>query len=142
MKIKRGVSYREILAKPQKKERKPNKPSFFFRTLIRTVSIPDLLATDFTYKSIDMEKLSKREPCLILMNHSSFIDLEIVSRIFYPRKYNIVCTSDGFIGKDWLMRQIGCIPTKKFVSEISLVHDMMYAVKRYNSSILMYPEAR
>ena len=39
------------------------------------------------------------------------------------------------------MRQIGCIPTKKFVSEISLIHDMMYAVKRHKSSILMYPEA-
>lgn len=141
MKVKRGVSYKEVLAKPAKKQKKPNKPSFFFRTLIRTVSIPDLLATNFKYKSIGMEKLSDKEPCLILMNHSSFIDLEIVSRIFYPRKYNIVCTSDGFIGKDWLMRQIGCIPTKKFVSEISLVHDMMYAVKRYGSSILMYPEA-
>ena len=141
MKVKHGVSYKQVLEKPAKKQRKPNKPSFFFRTLIRTVSIPDLLATSFKYESIGMEKLSKKEPCLILMNHSSFIDLEIVSRIFYPRKYNIVCTSDGFIGKDWLMRQIGCIPTKKFVSEISLVHDMMYAVKRYNSSILMYPEA-
>ncbi|MBE6584438.1 MAG: 1-acyl-sn-glycerol-3-phosphate acyltransferase [Ruminococcaceae bacterium] len=141
MKIKRGFTYKDVLDKPKKQERKPNKPSFFFRTLIRTVSIPDLLATGFKYESIGMDKLSKKEPCLILMNHSSFIDLEIVSRIFYPRKYNIVCTSDGFIGKDWLMRQIGCIPTKKFVSEISLLHDMMYAVKRYNSSILMYPEA-
>ena len=141
MKVKHGVSYKQVLEKPAKKQRKPNKPSFFFRTLIRTVSIPDLMATRFKYESIGMEKLSKKEPCLILMNHSSFIDLEIVSRIFYPRKYNIVCTSDGFIGKDWLMRQIGCIPTKKFVSEISLVHDMMYAVKRYGSSILMYPEA-
>ena len=99
MKVKHGVSYKEVLEKPAKKQRKPNKPSFFFRTLIRTVSMPDLWATHFKYESIGMEKLSKKEPCLILMNHSSFIDLEIVSRIFYPRKYNIVCTSDGFIGK-------------------------------------------
>ena len=141
MKIKYGTSYKELLARPEKKPPKPGRPSFFFRTLIRTLSIPDMIATDFEYTSIGMDKLSRKQPCFILMNHSSFIDLKIASKILYPRKYNIVCTSDGFIGRNWLMRQIGCIPTKKFVSEISLLHDMMYAVKRYNSSILMYPEA-
>ena len=141
MKIKYGTSYKELWARPEKKPPKPSRPSFFFRTLIRTLSIPDMIATNFEYTSIGMDKLSRKQPCFILMNHSSFIDLKIASKILYPRKYNIVCTSDGFIGRNWLMRQIGCIPTKKFVSEISLLHDMMYAVKRYNSSILMYPEA-
>ncbi len=141
MKIVRGLSYKEVLQKPRKKAKKPARPSFFFRTLVKILSISDLSATNFKYKEMGMEKLSKKEPCLILMNHSSFIDLKIVNRIFYPRKYNIVCTGDGFIGRNWLMRQIGCIPTKKFVNEISLINDMGYAIKRYNSSILMYPEA-
>lgn len=141
MKIRRGLTLEQVLAKPEKKAKKPARPSFFFRTLIRVVSLPDLWATKFKYKTVGMEKLSKKEPCLILMNHSSFIDLKIANRILYPRKYNIVCTSDGFIGKNWLMRHIGCIPTKKFVTEVGLVHDMGYAIKRYNSSILMYPEA-
>lgn len=141
MKIKKGYSYQQVLNKPHKKEKKPHRPGLFFRTLIRTLSIPDLKTTNFKYTSVGMERLDKKEPCLILMNHSSFIDLKIASRLLYPRKYNIVCTSDGFIGKDWLMRQIGCIPTKKFVPEVTLLQDMMYAVKRYNSSILMYPEA-
>ena len=141
MKIKTNMTYREVLEKPAKKQKKPARPSFFFRTLIRALSLPDLIATKFKFEKIGMEKLSRKEPCLILMNHSSFIDLKIANRILYPRKYNVVCTSDGFIGKNWLMRQIGCIPTKKFVSEVSLVHDMLYAIKRHNSSILMYPEA-
>ena len=141
MKIKKGKTLNEVLEMKGKQQKKPARPSFFFRTLIRAVSLPDLIATRFKYKSIGMEKLSAKEPCLILMNHSSFIDLKIANRILYPRKYNIVCTSDGFIGKNWLMRQIGCIPTKKFVSEVSLLHDMLYAVKKYKSSILMYPEA-
>ena len=141
MKVKTVVSYSEVLSKPLKKAKKPTRPSFLLGTLIRVVSLPDLLATKFKYKKIGMEKLDKKEPCFILMNHSSFIDLKIANRLLYPRKYNIVTTSDGFIGKNWLMRNIGCIPTKKFVSDISLLKDMMYAVKRYNSSILMYPEA-
>ena len=141
MKVKTGVSYREVLDKPQKKAKKPSRPSFLLGTLIRVVSLPDLWATKFKYKRIGMERLGAKEPCLILMNHSSFIDLKIASRLLYPRKYNIVMTLDGFVGKDWLMRHIGCIPTRKFVSDVKLIHDMMYAVKRYNSSILLFPEA-
>ena len=141
MKVKTGVSYKEVLNKSPKKVKKPSRPSFLLGTLIRVISLPDLWATKFKFKSIGMEKLGKREPCFILMNHSSFIDLKIASRLLYPRKYNIIMTLDGFVGKDWLMRHIGCIPTRKFVSDVKLIHDMMYAVKRYNSSILMYPEA-
>ena len=141
MKVTYGVSYKEVLDKKPPNPQKPAKPSFLLQTLIRALSVSDLKATNFKYDSIGMEKLSKKEPCLILMNHSSFIDLKIVNKIFYPRKYNIVCTGDGFVGRNWLMKNIGCIPTKKFVSEIDLLRDMLYAVKRYNSSILMYPEA-
>jgi hypothetical protein len=38
-------------------------------------------------------------------------------------------------------RNLGCIPTKKFVPEAELVSDMLYALKEKNSSVLMYPEA-
>ena len=141
MKVKSGVSYGEIINKPKHKAKKPIKPNIFFRTLMRVASMPDLIATKFKYTSVGMERLKKNEPCLFLMNHSSFIDLKMASKILYPRPYNIVCTSDGMIGRNWLMRQLGCIPTRKFVSEVNLLHDMLYAVKGCNCSILMYPEA-
>ncbi len=141
MKVKHGVAYKDILAKEQKEKKKPSRPSILLSTVIRTVSLPDLWATKFKYEKIGMEKLGKKEPCFILMNHSSFIDLKIANKLLYPRRYNIITTSDGFIGRDFLMRHIGCIPTKKFVGDVSLLHDMMYAVKKYNSSILMFPEA-
>ena len=88
-----------------------------------------------------MERLGRREPCLILMNHSSFIDLKIAASILYPRPFNIVCTSDGFVGKNGLMRAVGCIPTKKFITDMTLVRDMLHALKKENSSVLMFPEA-
>ncbi len=134
-------SYEEVLALPIKKHQKPLKPNLFFRSVLKTVSLPDLLFTHFELKKIGMEKLGKKEPALFLMNHSSFIDLEIAASILYPRPFNIICTSDGFVGKHWLMRHIGCIPTNKFASDLNLLRDMSYAVKKLNSSILMYPEA-
>ena len=142
MKIKvTDKSYEQVLALPREEHRKPLKPSIFFRTLLKLLSAADLKATNFHCRSIGMERLGADEPCLFLMNHSSFIDLKIASTILYPRPFNIVCTSDGFVGKEWLMRHLGCIPTQKFVSDLSLVRDMLYTVRELRSSILMYPEA-
>jgi hypothetical protein len=64
------------------------------------------------------------------MNHSSFIDLKIASRIFFPKRYGIVCTTDAFVGKNFLMRLLGCIPTQKFVSDMTLIRDMEYMLKK------------
>lgn len=75
------------------------------------------------------------------MNHSSFIDLKIASRLLVTRPFHVICTSDGFVGKRWLMRLIGCIPTRKFMMDVTLVRDMVYAVRELKSSILMFPEA-
>ena len=88
-----------------------------------------------------MERLGSDEPCLVLMNHSCFLDLKIAAAVLYPRPFNIVCTSDGFVGKAGLMRALGCIPTRKFQPDTALVRDMLYAVKKLKSSILLYPEA-
>ena len=141
MKIKVTIKpYAQVAAMPRPKHRKPMRPLMFFRALIRVLSIPDMLSTKFTYTTERMELVGK-QPCLILMNHSSFIDLKIAYKIFFPRPLSIVCTSDGFVGKGLLMRLIGSIPTNKFVSDVRLISDMKYALQEKKSSVLMYPEA-
>lgn len=142
MKIKIvNKSYDEVLALPKAKHYKPIRQHVIFRKLIQLLSCIDLWKTRFTYEKIGMEKLGKDEPCLILMNHSSFIDLKIAFTMLSSRPFNIVSTTDAFVGKSWLMRLIGCIPTKKFVADTKLVRDMVYVVKELKSSVLMYPEA-
>ena len=141
MKIKtKKLSYEKAISLPREKHRKPIKPSIFFRTLIRVISIFDLITTNFTFTKKNMEKAGKG-PYLILMNHSSFIDLEIAHRIMYPHPMCIICTSDAFVGMDLLMRLIGCIPTQKFVTDMTLIRDIIYTIKKKNTSVLMYPEA-
>ncbi len=140
MKIKiKNKSYDEVMALPRPAHKAPRKPNILFRTVVRLLSIIDLARVGFTYTETDMDKVGD-SPCLILMNHSSFIDLQIASRIFYPAPYCIVCTSDGFVGKEWLMRSLGCIPTKKFVTDVSLLGSMNAALKK-GAHVLMYPEA-
>ena len=142
MKIKiKEKSFSEIAALPPYKRKKPKRQRLFWRTLLRIVSAPDLRATHFTCERIGMEKLGKKEPALFLMNHSSFIDLKIASTVLFPRPFNIVCTTDGFVGKHYLMRSLGCIPTNKFVADLHLVRDMRYCLHELKQSVLMFPEA-
>ena len=139
------MDFDKVMALPRYAHKAPVKPNLFWRTLIRLLTVFGLMGTKFQYESERMELLGKDEPCLILMNHSCFLDLQIASRIFYPRHYCIVCTSDGFVGMGglmgWLMRMIGCIPTQKFVTDLRLIQDMSYCFKELKTSVLMYPEA-
>lgn len=142
MKIKiKEKPFSEVVNMPLEKHMKPWKQLLIMRLLLKIVSLPDLLATRSSYKKIGMERLGKNEPCLYLMNHCSFLDLKIASSIIFPRRFNIVCTQDGFVGKRFLMRLLGCIPTKKFVQDSRLVRDMLYCLRKLNSSVLMFPEA-
>lgn len=141
MKIKtRPLSWEQLKKMPPLPPIKPKKPWFLLQLLIRILAIPDLIATRFSFTRTRMENVGDG-PYLILMNHSSFLDLKIASRILFPLKYNIVSTTDTFIGKKWLMERIGCIPTQKFVTDVSLVMNMMRIIKKEKRSVLMYPEA-
>ena len=141
MKIKiKNAECEKILALPTPKHKFPKRPSFLLSSLIRVISTPDMLQTKFSYTEERMEEAGKG-PWLILMNHSSFIDLEIAYKIFYPKPFCTVCTHDAMIGKSTLMRYIGCIPTQKFVSDSRLISDMKYALQGLKTSVLMFPEA-
>ncbi len=142
MKIKTtDLDYNKVISLPRPKHFLPKKPSAAMRALVKSVSMPELKKAEFTYDNSGLEALGKNTPALVLMNHSSFIDLKIASAMLWPRPYNIVCTSDGFVGKEKLMRSIGCIPAKKFITDTTLVRDMRYALDRLKCSVLMYPEA-
>ena len=141
MKIKiKNKTVQEVLALPRPEHKKPKRPNILFRSLVRVASIPDLLSVRASY-SFPEKKTALREPCLILMNHSCFMDLELVSKILYPHAYCIVSTTDGMVGKAWLMRQLGCIPTQKFVSDLRLIRDIKFALTKKKTHVLMFPEA-
>lgn len=139
------MDYDKVMALPRPTHKMPRKPGMFWRCLIRFLTIFGMMGTKFRYETEGFEKIGKEEPCLILMNHTCFQDMEVAYRILFPRPFNIVCSNDGFIGffglMEWLMRTIGCVPTQKFVSDLRLVQDMNYCFKTLKTSVLMYPEA-
>lgn len=139
------MRFDKVMALPRPPHKNPRKVAMFWRLLIRFLTIFGMMGTGFKYEIEGFEKIGKDEPCLILMNHTCFQDMEVAYKILFPRPFNIVCSNDGFIGffglMEWLMRSIGCIPTQKFVSDVSLIRDMEYCFKTLKSSVLMYPEA-
>lgn len=141
MKIKtKNLSYADVQALPSLRHKSPRRPSRLLHLAMRLAAVPDLRETSFTYESVGMERAG-RGPWLVLMNHCSFLDFEIASRILWPRPYSIVATSDGFVGKEGVMRALGCIPTCKFIPDATLVLDMKHALKVNKNHVLMYPEA-
>ena len=141
MKVKsKKISFDKLLVEVKPEKKKTPKPSFLFRTLVRIISIFELRKVKFRCEKVNFKKLPK-QPCLYLMNHSSFIDLKIASKILYPKKYNIVATADAMLGKEWLMRRLGCVPTNKFVPDVSLVLECIRIIKKKKRSVLLYPEA-
>ena len=142
MKIKTyDLSYDEVLKLPHLKHKPPRKPSRLLAAVVRIISAPTLKKINFSYTTERMELVGD-QPCLILMNHSSFTDMKLAFGIFYPRRMGIVTSVDamtGILGK--LMRFLGCTPTHKYVSDISLIRDIKYMLKENKTSVLMYPEA-
>ena len=141
MKIKtKTISYDEAISLPSWEHKQPKKPSKLLATVARIALGGELKQVDFSCEKIDMERAGDG-PWMILMNHCSFTDLSIAFEVLKGRPFSIVCTSDALVGKEGLMRSLGCIPTRKFVSDMSLISDMDYALTVNKASVLMYPEA-
>lgn len=141
MKIKtKKISYEKLLELPKPQHKKPLKQFAPLRGLVRILSLPDYWATKFKYTTENMDGISKNQPCLILMNHSCFLDLKLAFKML-KRRFSVVATFDSFVGLAWILRLLGCIPTQKFVSDITLLNDIQYAIDENQSSVLMFPEA-
>ena len=142
MKIKTiDKSYDEVMAIKPPKHYKPKKTNIFWQTLTKLISQPALVSSHFTHSEVGMERLGKKEPALILMNHSGFTDFEIAYSMLYPRKFNTVAAFETFMGLEWLMKQIGCFATRKYVSDLQLIRDIQHCIVENKSSVLMFPEA-
>ena len=138
----RNLSYEEVLKLPRLKHKNPLKPSRLLAAVVRIASMPTLWKTKFSYTTERMDLVGKKEPCLILMNHSSFTDMKLAFGIFYPRRMGIVTSVDAMSGiLGVLMRFLGCTPTHKYTADMTLIRDLEYMLKKNKTSVLMYPEA-
>ena len=68
------LDYEKVMALPQYPHLHPIRPGIFWRTLVRGLSVLGLAGNHIHYTSDENDHHGKNEPCLILMNQSSYLD--------------------------------------------------------------------
>jgi 1-acyl-sn-glycerol-3-phosphate acyltransferase len=82
-----------------------------------------------------------KPPYLLLCNHNAFLDFKVATIATFPHRANYVVAIDGFIGREWLLRRVGCICKRKFTSDITLIRQLKRVVDNGDINMI-YPEAR
>lgn len=122
-------------------KKKPIKPTFIMSLAKHIISFPDLKKRGFTYEKIGMDEL--KPPYLLLVNHSSMVDFNIMLKLTHPYPVNNVMTLEGF--HDYttpLMRSLGVLGKRKFIQDTNLIKNIRYCLKELKSIFVLFPEAR
>lgn len=90
---------------------------------------------------VNMETLDKKAPYLLFVNHNSYLDYKVAAKSVFPRSAANIVALDAYIKREHLVRWIGGIGKRKFVSDASLVRQILYVLKTHKIPLIMYPEA-
>jgi DNA-directed RNA polymerase subunit RPC12/RpoP len=82
-----------------------------------------------------------KPPYLLLCTHKSFIDFMVTTACTFPHRANYVVAIDGFIGREKLLRNVGCICKRKFTNDVQLVMHLKKVID-HGDILAIYPEAR
>ncbi len=120
--------------------KKPQKVKWFLAPLTWILSYPEDFACKVKIHKEGIKGL--KGGYLLICNHNSFIDFKVATKAIFPRMANYVVAIDGFINREKLMRNVGCICKRKFISDVTLIRQLKYSLKKNNYICAIYPEAR
>lgn len=118
----------------------PKKPKWYLQVLAWSLSFPELLSTRPKINKHSMKDL--KGPYILLCNHNSFVDFKVVTKAIFPRRANYIVAVDGFIGREKLMRNVGCLGKRKFVSDSIIIRQIKHTLEVNKVICEIYPEAR
>ena len=120
-------------------KKKPVSCRWFLKPIAWAIALPGVLQHKTKITKIGMKGL--KPPYLLLGNHNAFFDMKVSATATFPRFGNYVVAIDGYIGREWLLRSIGCICKRKFTSDLQLIRHLNTVVKKGGIPVI-YPEAR
>lgn len=117
----------------------PLRQRWFLRPLTWFGSFPAVWARHLRINKQGMQGL--KPPYLLLCTHMAFMDFKVTTAAIFPHRANYVVAIDGFIGREWLLRNVGAICKRKFINDVTIVRQIKRVID--NGDILaLYPEAR
>ena len=119
---------------------KPSKQYFFLMPLIWIAAYLD--TRKFGLKTDRSGMKGVKPPYLVIATHQGPADYSAAPLAMFPHRAMFVSDMEGFewYGK-WLYRGLGCIGKRRFVSDISVVRNMKYALSK-GQAVWVYPESR
>ena len=120
--------------------RDPIRTRWYLKPITKLLSWPDMvLHKPIIHRHEGTEGL--KPPYILLCNHNAFMDFKVATQIIYPNRANYVVAIDGFIGREWLLRNVGCICKRKFTNDTVLVRQIRKVLDNKDIAVV-YPEAR
>lgn len=119
---------------------KPKKERIFLTPLAFLLSFPAVWKRHLKVNKVDMEGL--KPPYILLCTHHAFQDFKVTTAAIYPHRANYIVAIDGFIGREWLLRNVGGIAKRKFTNDTKLVKQIKYSLENLKNIVAIYPEAR
>ena len=120
-------------------QKPPVRTRWYLRPLTYILSAPDVVKHKCRITKTNVEGL--KPPFVLLCNHNAFMDFKVATKAIYPWRANYVVAIDGFIGREKLLRDVGCICKRKFTNDITLVKQLSQTIKNGDVAVI-YPEAR
>lgn len=139
--MKKGSGYEQWAgAEHFDMNRPPVRQRQFLRPVTWLLSYPDILLHRYSINRRRMEGL--KPPYLLLCTHHAFLDFKVTTAAIFPHRANYVVAIDGFIGREWLLRNAGGICKRKFTTDIKLISQIRQVLHRQKDILALYPEAR
>ena len=117
----------------------PRKVKWFLKPLIPLIVNGNIRKHKPNIKWINTENL--KAPFLLLCNHNAFFDFSVSEHVLGKNEGNYVVAIDGFLKREGLLRNVGCICKRKFTKDLMLIKQLKRVIEMGNVCVL-YPEAR
>ncbi len=120
--------------------KKPIRQKSYLQPLTWALSFPDVFKHRLKINKIGME--SVKGPYLLVCTHMAFLDFKVTTAALFPQKASYVVAIDGFLNREWLLRNVGGICKRKFTNDIQLIRQIRHVLTEQKTVLALYPEAR
>lgn len=131
---------RKIDPTPFDSEMTPPRQNLFLLPFVHLICWFNTVGYGLKIRKENMQGI--KPPYLLLGSHHSFMDFYVTPLAVWPHRANYISELEGFEAfGEWIYRQVGCLGTRKFISDLPLVRNIKKVVDR-GDIIVIYPEAR
>lgn len=121
-------------------DKKPVKEKWFLTPIKYLLAMPEVWLRKTIITKTNVKGL--KPPYIILCTHHAFVDFKVLTKAIFPHPANYIVAIDGYIGREWLLRNVGGICKRKFVNDIKLIKQIKYSLEELKTIVAIFPEAR